>query len=119
MNDNYRRAGRLVCALFLFLYLGGCATSPQTRQLLDNPPDVPARVELEQVPFFPQLEYHCGPAALAGIINYRGISVQPEQIAELVYVPGLKGSLQVEVVAAARQFDLLPAIPCSCCKTSG
>lgn len=41
-------------------------------------------------------------------MNYRGVSVQPEQIAELVYVPGLKGSLQVEIVAAARQFDLLP-----------
>ena len=60
------------------------------------------------MPFFPQLEYHCGPAALAGIVNYRGIAVQPDDIARLVYVPELKGSLQVEIVAATRQFDLLP-----------
>jgi ABC-type bacteriocin/lantibiotic exporter with double-glycine peptidase domain len=65
-------------------------------------------VELAEVPFYPQQEFHCGPAALAGVMNYRGVEVVPDQIAELVYVPDLKGSLQVEVVAATRQFDLLP-----------
>jgi tetratricopeptide (TPR) repeat protein len=103
-----RRARWLACTLFLSLFLGGCATSPQTRLLLNNPPDIPPRVELSEVPFYPQQEYHCGPAALAGVMNYRGVEVLPEQIAELVYLPELKGSLQVEVVAAARQFDLLP-----------
>jgi hypothetical protein len=103
-----KRARNLACALFIALFLGGCATSPQTRLLLDDPPAVPRQVELTGVPFFPQQEYHCGPAALAAIINYRGGSVIPEQIAEKIYVPELKGSLQVEVVAAARQYDLLP-----------
>ena len=102
------RARLLACALFLLPYLAGCATSPQTRLLVNDPPDIPPRVELSEVPFFPQQDYHCGPAALAGIMNYRGVEVLPEQIAELVYVPELKGSLQVEVEAAARQFDLLP-----------
>ncbi len=88
--------------------LTACATSPQTRQLVDDPPAIPQRVELSEVPFFPQQEYHCGPAALAGIINYRGTVVQPDEIARLVYVPELKGSLQVEIVAASRQFGLLP-----------
>jgi tetratricopeptide (TPR) repeat protein len=96
------------CILILATWLGGCASSPQTRLLLDSPPDIPPQVELTDVPFFPQQEYYCGPAALAGIINYRGTSVVPDQIAELVYVPELKGSLQVEIVAATRQFDLLP-----------
>ncbi len=97
----------MACTLFT-LYLGGCATSPQTRLLLDNPPDIPPQVELTEVPFFPQQEYHCGPASLASIITYRGIAVEPDQIARLIYVPELKGSLQIEVVAATRQFDLLP-----------
>lgn len=88
--------------------LTACATSPQTRQLVDDPPAIPQRIELSEVPFFPQQEYHCGPAALAGIINYRGTVVQPDEIARLVYVPELKGSLQVEIVAASRQFGLLP-----------
>jgi len=95
-------------ALFLLLVLGGCATSPQTRLLLDDPPDIPARVELTGVPYFQQQEYYCGPAALASIISYRGTAVEPDQIARLIYVPGLKGSLQTEVVSATRQFELLP-----------
>jgi len=94
--------------LTLLALLTACATSPQTRQLVDDPPAIPQRVELSEVPFFPQQEYHCGPAALAGIINYRGTVVQPDEIARLVYVPELKGSLQVEIVAASRQFGLLP-----------
>lgn len=71
-------------------------------------PDIPARVELSEVPFFPQQEFHCGPSSLASIINYRGTAVEPEQIAKLIYVPELQGSLQAEVVSATRQFELLP-----------
>lgn len=103
-----RRTRRLTCALIFALGISACASSPQTRLLLDNPPDLPAVVELSGVPFFPQQQYHCGPAALAGIINYRGTTVMPDEIASLVYIPDLKGSLQVEIVAATRQFDLLP-----------
>ena len=108
MNFDGKRARLVACALFLLAYLGGCATSPQTRLLLDNPPDIPPRVELTEVPFFPQQQYHCGPSSLASVINYRGTPVEPDQIAQMIYVPGLKGSLQVEVEAATRQFDMLP-----------
>jgi len=108
LNRVKQRTSLLGCALILSIWLGGCATSPQTRNLLENPPDIPPRVELTEVPFFPQLEYHCGPAALASVILYQGIPAAPEQIADMIYVPELKGSLQVEVVAATRQFDLLP-----------
>ena len=103
-----KRARLVACALCLLAYLSGCATSPQTRLLLDNPPDIPPQVELTDVPFFPQQQYHCGPASLASIINYRGTPVEPDQIAQMIYVPGLKGSLQIEVEAATRQFEMLP-----------
>ncbi len=108
MNDSNRRARIYTCAFCFLLLLGGCASSPQTAALLQNPPPLPPRVELTEVPFFAQQAYHCGPAAMAGILNFRGHNVSPEQIAELIYVPDLKGSLQVEVIAAARQFDMLP-----------
>ena len=91
-----RHARRLTCALIFTLGISACASSPQTRLLLDNPPDLPAVVELSEVPFFPQQQYHCGPAALAGIINYRGTTVVPDEIANLIYIPELKGSLQVK-----------------------
>jgi len=108
LNFDSKRARLVACTLFLLSYLGGCATSPQTRLLLDNPPDIPQRVELTEVPFFPQQQYHCGPSSLASIINYLGTPVEPDQIAQMIYVPELKGSLQIEVEAATRQFELLP-----------
>ncbi|MEM7561855.1 MAG: PA2778 family cysteine peptidase [Pseudomonadota bacterium] len=85
-----------------------CASSPQSRSLINNPPDIPQRVELTEVPFYPQQEYHCGPAAMASIFSYQGLQVEPDQIADLIYIPELQGSLQPEVVAATRQFELLP-----------
>jgi len=103
----YRPARRLACCLALFFSLAACATPPQTRLLLDDPPDLPPVVELTKVPFFPQQQYHCGPAALAGIVNYRGRAATPDEIARLVYVPELQGSLQVEIAAATRHFGLL------------
>ena len=103
-----RNAHQRVGMLFLIYLVAACASTPQTRLLTESPPDIPQIVELSEVPFNPQTEYYCGPAALASIISYRGLAVSPEQIAPLIYVPELKGSLQAEVVSATRQFDLLP-----------
>ncbi|MEQ1803056.1 MAG: PA2778 family cysteine peptidase, partial [Gammaproteobacteria bacterium] len=61
----------------------------------------PAR-ELTQVPFFPQTIHQCGPAALATVLGASGVAATPAQLAPLVYIPGRRGSLQVEMLAAAR-----------------
>lgn len=103
-----RFAQTALLALALVFGLGACATPPQTRMLRENPPQIAPAVELTQVPFFPQQQYHCGPAALAAILNYRGSRLLPDEIAERVYVPELEGSLQVEIVAATRHFGYLP-----------
>ncbi len=94
--------------LIFLLGISACATTPQTRQLLDHPPDIPPLVELEDVPFYPQKKYQCGPAALATVINYYQQSTSPDQLLPLVYIPQLKGSLQAEMLAAVRQYKLLP-----------
>ena len=65
------------------------------------------RVELTDVPFFPQTDYFCGPAALATILVASGIPVTPEELVPQVYLPGRQGSLQVEVLAAARAHGVL------------
>lgn len=88
----------------MFGLLGACARAPVVP--LDVTP-LPEQVELTEVPFFPQQDYQCGPAALATMLNQRGIQVSPEQLVERVYLPGRKGSLQVEMVAAARAHGLL------------
>lgn len=109
MNSFCSGPARRIAALLGLAALSiGCATPPQTRQLLDNPPQLADQVELTSVPFFPQKKFHCGPAALATVVSHHGIAVDPDQLADMVYVPGLEGSLRAEIVAATRQFDLLP-----------
>ena len=93
--------------LFLIMLLSGCAT-PQTQQLLHAPPkDLPAHVELMDVPFYPQNTHQCGPAALAMVLNAAGVHVTPDSLIKQVYLPGREGSLQVEMLASARRNGLL------------
>ena len=88
--------------------LAGCATAPQSRQILSTvPAGLPGCAELAEVPFFPQEAYQCGPAALATLLQDRGIAVEPGQLVAEVYVPERRGSLQVEMLAAARARDLV------------
>lgn len=97
---------------FLFaLLLGGCAT--QTRSLLQSMPSgLPPRAELTSTPFFPQERYQCGPATLAMALNAAGIGVTPDALVPQVYVPQREGSLQAEMLAAARRNGALStAIP--------
>ena len=111
MTRLCKAPARRFAALLVIVVAGfGCATPPQTRQLLDHPPEIPRQAELSEVPFYPQTEFHCGPAALATVAAYRGIDTDPARIANMVYVPELQGSLQAEIVSAARQLDLLPVM---------
>lgn len=93
----------LLALLLGALLLGGCAARP----VLGPAAGLPPRVELDEVPFFPQEDYQCGPAALATMLGQRGLSEEPDALRREVYLPGRQGSLQVELVAAARQRDLL------------
>ncbi|MFZ3159744.1 MAG: PA2778 family cysteine peptidase, partial [Rhodoferax sp.] len=89
------------------LLISGCAT-PQVATLDASwPQDIPARVELTQVPFFPQEAFECGPAALAMVAHAAGVRVSPETLVDQVYLPGRQGSLQPEMLAAARRQGLL------------
>ncbi|MEZ5566480.1 MAG: PA2778 family cysteine peptidase [Gammaproteobacteria bacterium] len=65
------------------------------------------RYELTTVPFFPQTIHQCGPAALATVLGATGIAVEPEALAPEVYLPGRRGSLQVEMLATARRHGRL------------
>lgn len=95
---------RLCLALLAVVWLAGCARGPLVAVDDGN---LPRQVELSEVPFFAQDEYQCGPAALATMLNHRGLSSSPEQLVDRVYLPERQGSLQVEMVAAARAHGLL------------
>lgn len=101
--------GRALFACLCALVLSGCASLwPQTAQLAEGlPQGLPERVELTAVPFFPQIEYQCGPAALATALASSGVKVTPDDLVSQVYIPERKGSLQIEMMAAARRHGLV------------
>lgn len=108
-------------ALFLLALaalLGGCAQLvPQTVALRTGwPAGAPKSTEIAGVPFFPQADYQCGPAALATVLSFSGVPVAPEPLVNQVYLPSRQGTLQVEMLAAARRYGrvaypLAPSYP--------
>ncbi len=93
--------------VWVMLLLSGCATPQVARLDAVWPADIPVRVELAQVPFFPQEDYECGPAALAMVAHAAGVKVSPETLVDQVYLPGRQGALQPEMLAATRRQGLL------------
>lgn len=78
---------------------------PQTVALRsDWPQGVPRSIELTSVPFFPQEEYQCGPAALATLLTHSGAPVTPDPLVSQVFLPARQGSLQIEMLAAPRRY---------------
>ena len=92
------------------LALGGCAQLvPQTISLRTAwPQGVKEHVIIPDVPFFPQTDYQCGPAALATILTYSGAPAKPDDLVSQVYLPSRQGSLQIEMLAAPRRWGRVP-----------
>lgn len=101
------RAPAIAGALIFFaLLLGGCAT-PQMSALERWPVNLPESAQVGNVPFYPQEDYQCGPAALAMAAGAAGLHLTPEDLVDQVYLPGRKGSLQLEMLATGRRHGLL------------
>jgi hypothetical protein len=97
-SSTRSRAGFVSAALVL----AGCAGAPQL-------PPV-GTVELTAVPFFAQEDYQCGPAALATVLAHAGVDVDADDLVREVYVEGLRGSLQPELLGATRRHGLVPYV---------
>lgn len=98
---------KIISLLISILLITACASTPQSRLIITNSEITPIRVELSNTPFFPQDKYECGPAALATILNSKGVDVSPEELVSKVYLPQRKGSLQIEMIATARSYGML------------
>lgn len=93
---------RLTSVLFACLFLQACASIPLNDAVYSLPP----QRQLD-VPFVAQQEYYCGPAALAEIAQFWGLTVEQQSLAKQLFIPGKKGSLAIEMQAAGRQLGLL------------
>lgn len=96
------RARRLSALLLLALTVSACAP-PLSRVEVDRP-----AVELAEVPFFPQEDYQCGPAALATVLHWSAVAATPEALAPALMIPARQGSLQIELLALARAQGRVP-----------
>jgi len=56
------------------------------------------------VPFIPQEEYQCGPAALAMVLQYYGAAVHPDEITRALYLPSVRGTLNLDLEFYARRL---------------
>lgn len=59
------------------------------------------------MPFYPQEDHQCGPAALATALGAQGIELSPDALAPEVYLPGREGSLAAEMLGATRRQGLV------------
>jgi len=104
---NLARHARILAGVFVLTWLSGCVAQQSARLLQSPPKALPARIVLDDVPYYPQQAYQCGPATLAMTLGWSGLQVTPEQLAPETFIPGKRGSLQPEMIAAARRHGRL------------
>ena len=90
---------RLLLFFTVLFFLFSCAAYPQF-----NAPQ-PSHL-IRNVPFFPQEIYQCGPASLAGVLNYWGILITPEEIASEIYSRSARGTLNIDMAWYAEKKGL-------------
>jgi len=103
MHRTTSGGGRLAAACLALLLLAlGSGCSLYGGVMPPSPGGAPlARVH--GVPFYPQEEYQCGPAALAMAMTWSGLPVQPDDLTAEVYTPASHGSIQPDMITAARR----------------
>ncbi len=79
----------------------------QTKEVLHERKQLPVRATVEDVPFFPQEKYYCGPAALAMVLAWSDVPVIQDDLVSQVYTPSRQGTLRSDVLAAARRHGRL------------
>ena len=83
--------------MLILMVLAGCATTLS----------VPS-ARVEGVPFHTQTDLQCGPAALASLLQVAGLPTGVPTLSQWMFTPGLGGSLQQDLLGAARRAGALP-----------
>jgi ABC-type bacteriocin/lantibiotic exporter with double-glycine peptidase domain len=90
-----------VPAFLLIVALFGCAS--HAGAIASDLPTAISSGKVQNVPFYPQVSYQCGPASLAGVLSFYGGHVTPDQIAEAIFRKDLRGTVTLDMVLYARQ----------------
>jgi predicted double-glycine peptidase len=58
---------------------------------------------VQNVPFYPQVSYQCGPASLAGVLSFYGAEVTPDHVAEAIFRKDIRGTVTLDMLLYARE----------------
>ncbi|HBO83857.1 MAG TPA: peptidase C39 [Deltaproteobacteria bacterium] len=98
---NIKKRAIIILALF---FISGCAgridNSAAKDEIISNHHK---GHYIKDVPFIPQEELYCGPASLAMVLNFYGFKITQEEIAKEIYMPKLKGTLNIDLLTFAKQ----------------
>jgi ABC-type bacteriocin/lantibiotic exporter with double-glycine peptidase domain len=90
----------ILCIFFAFV--SGCTTvGPVPAEQKEQGTHI-----IRNVPFYPQEDFQCGPASLAAVLNFWGISVTPEQVAKDIYSNSAQGTLNIDMLLYAQSRGL-------------
>lgn len=92
------------------MWLGACVSGPKILPSLMPQRGMVSEYELRETPFFPQEKFQCGPASMATLLKASGVEVSSGELTGKIFLPGRKGSLQVELLAVARRYGRLPYV---------
>lgn len=105
--SSHRAGRRMIVFLLLAGAVAGACRHLDHGQDLRRGTLLPERVEIAEVPFYPQEAYQCGPAAMAMALGWSGLALTPDELVGEVYTPARRGSLQTGLISAARRHDRL------------
>ena len=102
----WRKTGSGLLIFIVLILTVSCAhLSNDLPSLSDH--DLPSRVTIPSVPFYPQQAYQCGPAALAMVLNWSQANVTQQELVQEVFTPTRQGTLQPALISAARRRNRL------------
>jgi hypothetical protein len=84
-----------------FIIFQGCAAGPDNITSEVSPSIGSGKVN--KVPFYPQVSFQCGPASLAGVLNFFGEGVTPDEIAEAIFRRDIRGTVTLDMLLYARK----------------
>jgi len=89
-----------VLAFSLSIALPGCIEGPGGMTS-----DLPASIgsgKVQNVPFYPQLAFQCGPACLAGVLSFYSEDVTPDEVADAIFRKNIRGTVTIDMLLYAR-----------------
>lgn len=97
-----RNDHRVLSIIFVVFFLHSCAVVSN-----GNIPESRQNRIISNVPFYAQEDYQCGPASLAGVMNYWEIDVTPDDIAKEIYSKSAKGTLNIDMAIYPQRKGLI------------